>query len=173
MATISSRDKSDALLTIKEAVSVSTYSPTHLTRLAKSGKIKAEHREGKWLLEPRSLERYLGSARGRRARLETRSPRQPVRLVNHVGYSAAWTVHQANIGPFNLRSLLESIAIAGCSVLVGLLVQGSIEAGLSTRELYEGGRQVVTNVQERYIASLEEAGKVASVITAVNYWQQP
>lgn len=167
MSTISSGDENDVFLTVKEAVSVSDYSPTHLTRLAKSGKIKAEQKGGKWLLDPRSLERYLESVRGRGGRRDVKvSSRSATRIADRAGYSAAWTLNQTNFGPFNLRSLLESLAIAGCSVLVGLLAQGAAQAGLSVGALYEGGKAVAIEVGQRYEASIEGVGEMAAAIVA-------
>lgn len=166
MSPVSIISERDGLLTVKEAVSISSYTPSHVARLAKGGKVQAVQREGKWLIDARSLERYLESNRQRQrsGRKEDRSIlRRPMDQVN---YSAVWTLNQANFGAFNPKSLLESLAIAGCSVLVGVLLHGLTISGLSVVSLYDGGKDVAAELRDRYVASVAEISQMASVISS-------
>lgn len=169
MSSTSTFVSSSEFLTVKEAASLSSYSSAHLNRLAKTGKVKAVFKEGKWLLEPRSLERYLESTRGRRS-VTSRRRRHPSRIAAHASYSAVWTVHQANVGPFSLKSLLESLAIAGCSVVVGLLVHGTMEAGVSPSVLADAGYRVAVDLQQGLATSFEATAELAAAIVAYESW---
>ncbi len=144
------------------------YSVSQLAKLAKNRKIVAEQRQGRWLLEPRSLERYLESVRDRRSQRSYRpnTPRKSFGVVDKVGYSAGWTVHQAHFGVFNLKSLLESLAIAGCSVLVGLIFQAVSDSELSAYAVYDGGRELVMALEELYQGSISGSAEMAAVIEA-------
>lgn len=165
MSPSSYSDKNDGLLTVKEAASISAYTPSHVARLAKNGKIQATQIEGKWLIDARSLEKYLESNRQRQKVGRKDNRFVTSRHVDKVGYSAVWTLNQANFGAFNLKSLLESLAIAGCSVLVGVLLHGAAVSGLSLESLSDGGKEVVVKLHQRYVASLEEVAHLAAVIS--------
>ena len=148
------------------------YSVSQLAKLAKNRKIVAEQRQGRWLLEPRSLERYLESVRGRRPQLDPHNHKSSKKLsgvVDQAGYSAAWTLHQTHFGVFNLKSLLESLAIAGCSVLVGLLFQAVSDSELSAYAVYDGGRELVTELEELYQGSIAGSSAMAAVIEAYRH----
>lgn len=158
-------DEHNSFLTVKEAASMSSYSVSHLTRLARSGKIKSLQHEGRWLLEPMSFEKYLESRRTHHVRKRINVICQPIRRVaDHAGYSSAWTLHQANFGTFNLKSLLESLAIAGCSVLVGLLIQASVSHNLSSSVLLGTSQDIATDIRQHVLDSLEETVSLTAAV---------
>lgn len=169
MSQVSSLDKNDGLLSAKEAASISTYTPSYVARLAKSGKVLAIQKKGKWLVDARSFEKYLESSRQRR-RNDAKTRNFIVqRPIDKVAYSAAWTFNQASSGPFNVKSLLESLAIAGCSVLVGMLFYGMAMSDMSTVSLYDGGKEIAYEVRDRYVASVDEISHIAA---AISVWQE-
>lgn len=142
------RDVSN-FITVKAAAALSSYTPAYLTRLAKKGDIEAKKEGRIWLIEAVSLEKYLSSIELRKVENRNRLRALRINKLNAVEYSAAWLFHKANTGAFDAKAALESLAIAGLSVLVGVMVQGFVRVGASTKDLYEGTSVVLLSFQEQ------------------------
>ena len=138
-----------SFITVKEAAARSSYTPAYLTRLAKNGDLTAKKDGRIWLIDAASLEEYLNVIERRKIDNRTRLRIERKGSLNKAEYSAAWLFYKANIGAFDTKAALESLAIAGLSALVGLVSQSFMEAGASTNDLYDGTTVVIANLQKQ------------------------
>lgn len=160
-------------ITVKEAANLSSYTPAYLTRLAKNGDLEAKKEGRIWLIKAKSLENYLNAIERRKADNRARLRAERISTLSSAEYSAAWLFQKANLGVFDAKAALESLAIAGLSALVGLIVRGYIDTGSSPNNLSEGialiwedfGRQ--TDVIVSALASLTSEIAVDSMFASV------
>ena len=91
-----------------------------------------------WLIKARSLQNYLSAIERRKADNRARLRAERISTLSTAEYSAAWLFQKANLGVFDAKAALESLAIAGLSALVGLVARGYLETGVSPNDLSEG-----------------------------------
>ncbi len=125
-------------LTVKEAAARSSYSPAYLTRLAKKADIEAKKDGRIWMIQSKSLDRYLSLIEKRKAENRIRLSAERIGKLSMAEYSAAWLFYKANIGAFDTKAALESLAIAGLSALVGMMTHSFMQTGASTEDIYQG-----------------------------------
>jgi hypothetical protein len=143
-------------VTVKEAASISSYAPAYLTRLAKKGVLKAKKDGQRWLIEVASIKKYLSSLDSRKVPSRVRMGVHKINTLNKTSYAAAaWAFHKAQTGAFDPKAVLESLAIAGLSSLIAVIVQGYVSAGASPADLYGGAVLVAESLNEpvRVVAS--------------------
>lgn len=162
------------LITVKEAADFSSYTPAYLTRLAKSGDIEAQKEGRIWLIKAKSLEKYLDSIERRKALNRVRLRAERLSKLGAVEYSATWLFQKANLGVFDAKAALESLAIAGLSALIGLVAHGFVSTGASPEDLYQGVALVMGNFdqQAEFIGSslADISSKIGSESLLAGVW---
>lgn len=161
-------------VTVKEAADLSSYTPAYLTRLAKNGDVEAIKEGRIWLIKAKSLQNYLSTIERRKAENRARLRAERLNTLSAAEYSAAWLFQKANLGVFDAKAALESLAIAGLSAITGLVARGFMETGVSPNNLSEGialiledfGRQ--TDLIGSSLASLSSEIAVESMLA--NVW---
>ena len=136
-------------ITVREAADLSSYTPAYLTRLAKNGDIEAQKEGRIWLIKAKSLEKYLSAIEKRKALNRARLRAERIGTLGAAEYSAAWLFQKANLGAFDTKAALESLAIAGLSAIIGLVTHDFVSTGASSDDLYQGIAVVIENLDQQ------------------------
>ena len=161
-------------ITVKEAANLSLYTPAYLTRLAKNGDIEAQKEGRMWLIKAKSLEKYLSSIEKRKELNRVRLRAERISTLGSAEYSAAWLFQKANLGVFDAKAALESLAIAGLSALIGLVAHDFMSTGASAEDLYQGVAMIIGNLgqQTEFVGSslADMSSKIGSESLLAAVW---